>query len=122
MKLLLIAGFGAVGTLARYGVSTLLQKPEGTFPWGTLVVNAAGCFVIGLVAALAQTAKISNDARTVIAAGFLGALTTWSSFAWESLAMAKDGAWGLAAVNVAAQLVLGLGLAAGGYALGRAVS
>lgn len=119
MKLLLIAGFGAAGTLARYGVSTLLQKPDGAFPWGTLAVNAAGCFVMGVIAALAQTAKISNDARTVIAAGFLGALTTWSSFAWESLALAKDGAWGLAALNVIAHVVVGLGLAAAGYALGR---
>ena len=121
MKLLWISLFGVAGTLARYGASSWLQKPGG-FPFGTLAVNTIGCLLIGIVGALVEKGRISADTRTILAVGFLGALTTFSSFAWEALTLQRDRSFGLAVVYVGGQLFLGLGLVVAGWALTRAVT
>lgn len=112
VKLAAIAGLSVVGTLARFGLQSLFPSP-----WATFAVNAAGCFLIGLVGALAQAHKISEDARTIVFVGFLGALTTFSSFAWETLTLERNGQVGLAFINVGAQVIVGLALAYAGYAV-----
>ena len=106
--LLLIAG-GAIGTLARYGISGLTHKvAEGVFPWGTLMVNLTGAFIIGLLWGLWETEKISSNVRTFVFIGILGGYTTFSSYALETLNLFRDGETKLALINILASNFLGL--------------
>src|SRR5438067_2315670 len=86
MRLALIAVFGAVGTLARYGLQGVVQvRAASTFPVGTLVVNLTGCFLLGLIGQFTLNRMvISPDWRVAIAVGFFGGYTTFSSFGWET--------------------------------------
>jgi CrcB protein len=111
---------GATGTLLRYGLSGVTQRICGEkFPWGTLAVNALGCFLFGLVWTLAEDRMlISGRTRFLVLTGFMGAFTTFSTFAFETSQLLDDAQWGLALGNLAGQVVLGLigvflGLAAG---------
>ena len=82
------------------------------FPWGTLLVNVAGSFAIGLLAALVTAdgrPALGSDARAFLMVGVLGGFTTFSSFSLETLTLARTGALGAAAANVALSLVLCLG-------------
>jgi CrcB protein len=108
-EVLLVAACGAVGSLARYGLSEWLAR-RTTFPYATLVVNVTGSFVLGLVLGLALAGKLSQQARAAVGAGFLGAYTTFSTFSVETVTLVKEGRHGAAAANLA--LNLGLGLAA----------
>jgi CrcB protein len=89
LRILLIALFGAVGTLARYGLQGVVQiRTGGTFPYGTLLVNLTGCFFLGLIAQFTMNRMvISPDWRVAIAVGFFGGYTTFSSFGWETAKM-----------------------------------
>lgn len=109
-RLLWIALAGAVGTLSRYALSGLVQRVCGEkFPWGTLVVNGLGCFLFGLVWALAEERMvISGQTRFIVLTGFMGAFTTFSTFAFETGAFLRDSEWLLAATNLVGQNVLGL--------------
>jgi CrcB protein len=111
VKLSLLALAGAVGTLARYALAGLVQRIAGeSFPWGTFVVNASGCFLFGLVWRLAEERLvISGETRFILLTGFMGAYTTFSTYAFETSAMLRDSAWLLAAGN--AMLHNGIGLA-----------
>ncbi len=122
-KLTWLAVTGAVGTLARYGLGGLVQRLHQTsFPWGTLVVNGLGCFLFGLVWTLAEERLlISGETRTVILVGFMGAFTTFSTYAFETSAMLRDAEWLLAGGNLLAHNLLGLTLFFLGAALGRAL-
>src|ERR1700676_579055 len=93
LRILLIALFGAVGTLARYGLQGVIQTRAGsTFPHGTLVVNLNGCFFLGLIGQFTLNRMIiSPDWRVAIAVGFFGGYTTFSSFGWETAKMLEDG-------------------------------
>ncbi len=88
---------GAAGTLARYGLAGLMQRLLGeSFPWGTLTVNALGCFLFGVVWMLAEDRLvISGQTRFVILTGFMGAFTTFSTFAFETAALraTPNGRW-----------------------------
>ena len=79
MRILLIAIFGAVGTLARYGLQGVVQvRTGGTFPYGTLLVNLTGCFLLGLIAQFTMNHMvIPPDWRVAIAVGFFGGYTTF---------------------------------------------
>ena len=119
-----IAAAGAVGTLARYGLAGVIQHVfhEAAFPWGTLVVNASGCFLFGLVWTLAdERFVIGSQTRTVILVGFMGAFTTLSTFAFETGQFARDAQWGWALANIAAQNGLGLLCLFLGFVAGRLV-
>lgn len=109
--LALIALAGGAGTLARYGLSTtVMQRWAGTgFPWGTVVVNLAGCFLFGLVWSLAvEHAWIGAEARAVLLIGFMGGFTTFSSFGFETFTLLRDAQWGRAAANVLIQNLCGI--------------
>ncbi len=122
-KLLLIGLAGALGALARYGLSNLVQRYSSfTFPVGTLVVNLLGTFLFGLIWALVeQRLVISVETRVIILSGFLGAFTTFSSFMFETSALIGDTQWGLATANVMGQIVLGLAAMFLGLAAGRSM-
>ena len=119
MKILLIALFGAIGTLARYGLQGVVQiRTGGTFPYGTLIVNLTGCFLLGLIAQFTMNRMlISPDWRVAIAVGFFGGYTTFSGFGWEAAKMIEGGEWLRASVYVAVSVVAGLFLSVAGIRL-----
>jgi CrcB protein len=120
-RLAWLAVAGALGALARFWLGGAVQRALGTpFPWGTLVVNTLGCLVIGAVWTLAEERLlISGEVRTIVLVGFVGAFTTFSTFAFETEAMLRDAEWTLAVANVLAQNVLGIACVFLGAALGR---
>lgn len=101
-RLLLLAIAGGAGTVSRYALGGWIHQLFGVrFPFGTFVVNAVGCLVIGFLGTLLDEREwFSPDIRTSLFLGFLGAFTTYSSFAYESWALFKEGDVGLAALNV----------------------
>ena len=119
MKLFLIALFGAIGTLARYGLQGAVQIRMGSmFPYGTLLINLTGCFLLGLIGQLTLNRMlISSDLRIAIAVGFFGGYTTFSSFGWETAKMLEDGEWLRAATYVGASVFAGLLLSVAGIHL-----
>ncbi len=119
LRLTLIAIFGAVGTLARYGLQGLVQiRTASTFPLGTLLVNLSGCFLLGLIGQFTLNRMvISPDWRVAIAVGFFGGYTTFSSFGWETAKMLEDGEWLRASAYVGASVVAGLLLSVAGIRL-----
>ena len=106
MNLLWVAFGGAVGACLRYIISELALKWFGKgFPWGTLIVNLLGSLIIGIVFALLHTSWVehlpgSKLIRPMIAVGFLGALTTFSTFSMDNLLLLQQGAWLKAAINM----------------------
>jgi CrcB protein len=120
-KLILLAVFGALGTIARAELSALVQRLCGpNFPWGTLSVNLVGSLLFGLVwTAAAGSARVA-DVRLVALTGFMGAFTTFSTFMFDTEQLAEASRFGAAAGNLALQNVAGLVCMAVGLALGRA--
>ncbi len=116
MAFFLVGVGGALGSMARYGVS--LALPSVGFPYATLAVNVIGCFCIGLaMPSVERAATLSPELRVLVIVGFLGGFTTFSAFGQETLALLRIGG-GLALLNVAANLLLGVGA----VVLGRAVA
>ncbi len=121
MKLLALFLAGGAGTLARYALSSAVQRHAGlAFPWGTFTVNMAGCFLFGLCWSLfEQRVTVSREMQATVLVGFLGGFTTFSSFAFEAAGLIRNGAWLSAAAHVAAQNALGILLVFAGLAAGR---
>src|SRR5882672_2859817 len=119
VKIFLIALFGAIGTLARYGLQGVVQiRMGGTFPYGTLLINLTGCFLLGLIGQFTLNRMvISPDIRMAIAVGFFGGYTTFSSFGWETAKMLEDGEWIRATTYVGASVFAGLLLSVAGIRL-----
>jgi fluoride exporter len=107
----------ALGGMARYGLSGVVARRIGeTFPWGTLVVNASGCFLIGIFAA---TLSPSDDAmRSLLMTGVCGGYTTFSSFSLQTLTLARAGEWWRAGFNIAASVAFCLAAVGAGFGLG----
>jgi fluoride exporter len=122
-KILWIVLAGGLGALARYGLSGLAQRHMGlSFPWGTLLVNMAGCFCFGVIWAMAEERMMmSGNMRSILLIGFMGAFTTFSSFAFETSQLIRDAEWLLAGVNVVGQNVCGVLFLVLGIALGRII-
>lgn len=122
-KLLWLGLAGAFGALARYGLSSAVQRFTGSlFPWGTLTVNVLGAFMFGFLWSLVEHRLIiSVETRVIILSGFLGSFTTFSSFMFESGAYVADGQWGMAALNIGAEIILGMAAMFLGLAAGRLV-
>src|SRR6187402_160939 len=104
-----IMGAGALGSGARYLVGLwAVERLGAAFPYGTLIVNVAGSFALGMVAHLATASAWSPELRAAIAIGFLGGFTTYSSFSQETLTLLGNGATGIAFANIAITLTAGL--------------
>ncbi|RIQ11792.1 fluoride efflux transporter CrcB [Jiangella rhizosphaerae] len=115
MTVLLVAAGAAVGAPLRYVVDRWVQTRLGAgFPWGTLVVNVMGSFVLGLVLG---SPSVGDDVVALAGTGFCGALTTYSTFGYETLRLLEDGAWVRGVANVLVSLAAGLGAAALGWTL-----
>jgi CrcB protein len=123
LRIALIAIFGAIGTLARYGLQGVVQIRLGsTFPYGTLLVNLSGCFLLGLIGQFTMNRLvISPDWRVAIAVGFFGGYTTFSSFGWETAKLLEEGAWLRASTYVVASVVAGLLLSVAGIRLANKI-
>lgn len=119
-RLLLIALGGALGALLRFGVSGLAFRVAGDgFPWGTLVVNLIGCLAIGILWAAFERAPLPAEWAAFVFVGLLGAFTTYSTFALESMNLLRDGETFFAIANVVGSTVGGILLAFGGLFAAR---
>lgn len=119
IELLLIGIGGAIGAISRYGISKLAHKFTVTsFPLATLIANLAGCFFIGVLLGSGQAEK-NDPIRLGFGVGFLGALTTFSTFGGETMNQLSDGNWPVALANVLLNVVLGLLLVFLGMLAGR---
>jgi len=115
VTVLLVAAGAAVGAPLRYLVDRFVQRRTGaTFPWGTLTVNVTGSVLLGLLSAWPD-----RTVSLLLGVGFCGAFTTYSTFGYETVRLAEEGARPSAALNVAGTLAAGLAAAALGVWLGR---
>ncbi|MFP4250126.1 MAG: fluoride efflux transporter CrcB [Armatimonadota bacterium] len=110
IELMLVAVGGAAGAVTRYATAVLAVRLWGeTFPWGTLIVNLAGCFMIGLVyAAGVEAGALGPRARLFVMTGLLGGLTTFSSFGLETSTLLMQGTSLYATLNILGNVVGGL--------------
>jgi CrcB protein len=124
-RLIVISLAGALGTAARYLIAVgMAQRFGSAFPYGTLVVNLAGCFAIAAAMHAALTLGWSATTRAALTIGFIGGFTTYSSFNFETMRLIEEGAVASALINVALTLTGGvvagwLGLLAAREVLGR---
>lgn len=122
MILLGLVVAGAFGALLRYEAELHVRRLLGpSFPWGTLVINVSGGFVLGLLTGLAAHHGISSGTLTVLGTGLLGAYTTFSTFTFDTVTLSERGRVGAAAANIGASVLLGLGAAALGLLVGTAI-
>ena len=109
MLYLYLAAGGVLGTLARFGAGTWVASWAGTsFPWGTLLINLVGSFVLGFAVRATAVVPISLELRGLITVGFCGAFTTFSTFTFETVGLLQQGAWGRGAAYAFGSLALGL--------------
>jgi len=119
---------GAVGSVGRFWLSGLVANRFGeTFPWGTLVINVTGSFVIGIIGALASPEGRMDSQSRAFATQFLmigvcGGYTTFSSFSWQTLRLLQDREWLYAGGNIILSVTLCMIAVWLGYALGSAMS
>lgn len=122
MNWLLVIVGAAVGAPLRYLTDRAVQSRHDTvFPWGTFAVNMAGCLVLGLLTGAVTAGAASSHLQLLVGTGFCGALTTYSTFSYETLRLAEDGARFYAAANAVASVAVGLGAAFAGIALAEAL-
>ncbi|MCB9537949.1 MAG: fluoride efflux transporter CrcB [Myxococcales bacterium] len=112
---------GGLGAAARYGVTLAFRRlwPHAALPWGTFAVNVAGCLALGLLAVvLADRVVVSPAARLGLTTGFLGGLTTFSTFGQETVGLLAGETPTLGLLNVALNVLVGLAAAGAGMWLG----
>jgi fluoride exporter len=121
---LLVALGGALGSVLRYLTGVVAARWLGLeFPWGTLIVNLVGSFLIGVVNELASDAlTLSPEARLFLATGVMGGLTTYSTFSHETVRLVEAQAWTSAWINVTVTTVACVGLCFGGIAAARSIA
>ena len=118
---LAIACGGALGATARHALNVAMHTGTAArVPWSTFAANALGCLAIGLVAGLLASTRVhvGEIGRAFLVVGVLGGFTTFSAFGLDTLTLVRGGQGGLAALNVAGQLVVGLSAVWLGYAVG----
>jgi CrcB protein len=114
---------GAIGAPLRYLTDLLVQsRHDSVLPWGTLSVNVVGSLLLGVLAGAVSVSGAPAWLLTLGGTGFCGALTTFSTFGFETVRLLEDGSWVEALANVTLGLVLGLAACVGGWALVQAVS
>jgi CrcB protein len=120
---LLVAVFGAAGAVSRYALDGWIgNSTRGQFPWGTFAINVIGSFALGVLVALTTERLLPHPGwRVAVGIGFLGAFTTFSTYAYETVRLAEDGTIGLALANAIGMVVVGLAAAALGLAVGRTI-
>jgi len=121
MELVLVAIGGAAGAVTRRLLDLwVTDRTESAFPFGTLVINLSGAFLLGLLFAWAiERDVLPREVRGPLMIGFLGAYTTFSTLMLESWRLVEDGVWQLGLVNLLGSLVLGVIAVVGGLAVGR---
>ena len=118
MTALLVAVAAALGAVSRYALDLAIQRRHrGVFPLGTMTINVLGSLILGIVTGLAAHHGLNARAAVVAGVGFCGGFTTFSTWTWETLALAEARASRLALLNVLGSLALGLAAAAAGLAL-----
>jgi CrcB protein len=122
-RFLFICLGGAIGTGMRYLTANLAVRWLGVdFPYGTLIVNVVGSFLIGLIQQVGVTSLlIPETTRLFLTVGIMGGLTTYSSFSYETLRLAQIGAWGQAWINVLVTTAVCLGVCFLGIVVGRMI-
>ncbi len=110
---------GALGAVLRYLVDRIVQgRVRGDFPLGILVVNLSGSLALGLLTGAFLHHVVSSPWLTVAGTGLVGAYTTFSTFTFDTVRLAENEQWAASVVNVTVSIVLGIGAAAAGLALG----
>jgi len=108
--LLSVALGGSIGAVLRFVISGWIQKASGSlFPFGTLGVNILGSFVIGFLFLYFQHINLSLHQKAILVTGLLGALTTFSTFSWETLFMLQHGEWSKALLNIVINVIFSIG-------------
>ncbi len=121
-RVLLIAAAGALGSVLRYSVAGLVDDRLGPTVLGTFVVNVSGAFLLGLFIGLTEERwMVPALGRTAIAIGFLGAYTTFSTLAFETVDLADSGSLATALLNISGSITIGLVAVYAGLTLGRAI-
>jgi len=119
--LLVLAG-AVVGAPLRYLSDRMVQsRHDSVFPWGTFAVNIVGCFILGLLTGAVSEGAASAHVQLLVGTGLCGALTTYSTFSFETLRLAEQGTGLYAAANVIGSVTGGLGAAFLGTVLGEAI-
>ena len=122
MSLLLVITGAAIGAPLRYlGDRAVQSRHDTVFPWGTFTVNVLGSLILGIIAGAVAAGGASPQVQLALGTGFCGALTTYSTFSYETLRLLEDDARLFAAANVVASIVAGLGAAFLGVAIGQAI-
>ncbi|MFI6769598.1 fluoride efflux transporter CrcB [Streptomyces sp. NPDC050355] len=122
MNWLLVMAGAMVGAPLRFLTDRWVQARHDTvFPWGTFVVNTVGSLILGLLTGAAAAGAASTHVQLLVGTGLCGALTTYSTFSYETFRLAADGARGYAALNVAASVLAALAAAFTGAAAARAL-
>jgi CrcB protein len=112
----------AVGAPGRYLIDRAISsRHDSVMPWGTMLVNVVGSFVLGLLTGLSSARAVPDPVMLALGTGLCGALTTYSTFSYETLRLFEDGARLFALLNAAVSLLAGLGSAVAGYAVGAAL-
>jgi CrcB protein len=121
-NLIFIAIGGATGALLRYAVSGFVHSyANGTFPWGTFVVNLTGCLFIGILWQMFENLSFSPHARSFIFIGMLGAYTTFSTYGLETFNLMRERELGYVLLNLLGSNVLGIGMVFLGFVAARIV-
>lgn len=116
---------GALGTLARYLISVLALPISGSLPWGTILINIAGSFVIGFFGTLTLASgrfPVSEPVRLFVMVGLCGGFTTFSSFSLQTLDLLRAGGFGRAALNIGLSVVLCVGAVALGHVIAARIN
>jgi CrcB protein len=122
MTVLLVLVGGALGAPVRYVVDLMVQsRHDSVLPWGTFAVNAAGSLVLGVAAGGVAAAGGPDWVLTLVGTGFCGALTTFSTFSFETIRLAEEGALRAALVNVAGSVLVGAAACAAGWSVATAL-
>lgn len=120
LKIAYIASGGAIGAVLRYIIALIThERVQSSFPWGTLIINLTGAFLIGFLGGLCEHYAVSHNIRIFLFIGILGAYTTFSTFCLENFNLFKSGQLAYALINIVVSNILGLFLVYVGFISSR---